>query len=75
MNGLYLTPEELTETTGGLKQPAAQIRWLKKYGIRHLIGVDGKPRVREKWLDAQPTTPQRPVREEPDWAALDSFAG
>lgn len=40
----FLTDAELQHMTE-LKQPAAQIRWLRKFGIRHTVGALGHPRV------------------------------
>lgn len=40
----FLTDAELHYLTE-LKQPAAQIRWLQKWRIRHTISAAGNPRV------------------------------
>ena len=41
---MYMTPEQLHELSG-LRQSAAQIRWLKANSIQHWVRADGKPRV------------------------------
>lgn len=41
---MFLTPEELEDLTG-LKQSAAQIRWLQKNGVEHYVRADGRVRV------------------------------
>jgi hypothetical protein len=41
---VFLTQPEVEYMTQ-LKQPAAQVRWLRKFGIRHLVGALGNPRV------------------------------
>jgi Domain of unknown function (DUF4224) len=41
---MFLTQTDLEYMTQ-LKQPAAQVRWLRKFGIRHLVGALGHPRV------------------------------
>lgn len=67
---LYLTPEEVIETTG-LHQPAAQIRWLQKNGVRHFVRADGKPRVpRRAITDESVTISGRNVLIEPDFDAI-----
>lgn len=43
-DALFLTDAELVDLTG-LSQAAAQIKWLRKYGIKVYRRVDGKPRV------------------------------
>jgi hypothetical protein len=61
-----LTPEEILALTG-LRQAAAQIRWLRRAGITHYIRADGKPAVPSAALvpgEAAETPTQ------PDFAAL-----
>lgn len=41
---MFLTPEQLEDLTG-LKQAAAQIRWLQKNGVEHYVRADGQVRV------------------------------
>ena len=41
---MYMTPEQLHELSG-LRQSAAQIRWLKTNRLQHWVRADGKPRV------------------------------
>jgi hypothetical protein len=44
MNEGFLTEAQLEFYTGR-KQPAAQIRLLQKWKIRHIVNADGRPRV------------------------------
>jgi hypothetical protein len=69
---LFLTDSEL-EYMSGYKQPAAQIRWLQKWGIRHVVSSLGNPRVTRSAVEG--TTKTEPVkpRTEPNWAALDDW--
>lgn len=41
---MFLTVAQLQELTGYV-QPAAQVRWLQKNGLRHFVRADGHPRV------------------------------
>jgi hypothetical protein len=61
-----LTPEELQALTG-LRQAAAQIRWLRRAGITHYIRADGKPAVPAAALVAAEVA-EPPTQ--PDFAAL-----
>jgi hypothetical protein len=54
---LRLTDAELADITG-YTQPAAQIRWLKKYGIRVFIAADGHPRVLRSDLETAKNQPR-----------------
>lgn len=57
MSDLLLTPAELVELTGGLTQGAAQARFVRKhYGIRVVMGVDGRPKVLRSALDRRPAS-------------------
>ena len=49
MLALFLTTEQLCDLTG-LRQPAAQVRWLQRNGIEHYVWADGKPRVPLRFL-------------------------
>lgn len=49
---MFLTPEELEDLTG-LKQSAAQIRWLQKNGVEHYVRADGRVRVVRSRLEAK----------------------
>jgi hypothetical protein len=40
----FLTEDELEYYTG-YTQPAAQVRFLKKWGINHVVNAAGRPRV------------------------------
>lgn len=68
MSALLLTPEELVELTGGLTQGAAQARFIRKhYGVRVVMGVDGRPKVIRAALER---TPNRPGPAQPNFEAL-----
>lgn len=54
---LRLTDAELEDITG-YTQPAAQIRWLKKYGIRFFQAADGHPRVLRSDLEIKTNQPR-----------------
>lgn len=47
---LFLSADELAALTG-LVQPAAQIRWLSRNGLRHFVRADGRPVVPRKALE------------------------
>jgi len=42
--GTFLTDDELVQLTG-LRQGAAQIRWLRRNAIRHTVNAGGRPVV------------------------------
>ena len=63
---MFLTPEQL-ETLTGLRQPAAQIRWLRRNGVRHYVRADGRPVVPASALAGQT---QPPKAAGPNFAAL-----
>lgn len=71
MNGpeLFLTRRELSDMTG-LAQPAAQIRWLKKSGVRHFVRADGYPRVPRTAITADPVPQQASARAQPNFEGL-----
>lgn len=62
---MFLTPDQLHELTG-LIQAAAQVRWLRKNGIRHYIRADGRPCVP---ADAF-TKPDAPLKRQPNFDAV-----
>lgn len=62
---MFLTAAELNDLTG-LKQGAAQVRWLRRNGIPHTIRVDGKPSVLSSAINPKSSQPPR----RPDFAAL-----
>lgn len=66
---LFLTPEQLEDLTG-LRQPAAQIRWLRANRITVYVRADGRPRVPVSELQrrAQPTDAGAPSQ--PNFEAL-----
>lgn len=41
---MFLSRAELIELTGA-KRPGAICAWLDREGIRHVVGIDGWPRV------------------------------
>lgn len=62
-----LSKEELVELTGGLKQGAAQIRWIEQQlGIKAPRRVDGTPMITWEQINnvLQPTARRRT---EPKW--------
>lgn len=68
MSSILLTSEELIELTGGLTQGAAQARFIRKhYGVKVVMGVDGRPKVVRSDLERQP--PQRGSTQ-PNFGAL-----
>lgn len=56
---MFLTPDELQQLTG-LRQNAAQIRWLARQGIRHRVRADGRPVVMACDLSQTQGPEQRP---------------
>ena len=69
MTDRFLTADELADYTG-LTQPAAQARWLDRYGIHHTRRADGQVRV--TWAAVNRTaddTSARP-RRRPNFDAL-----
>jgi hypothetical protein len=66
---LFLTDAEL-EFMSGYKQPAAQIRWLQRWQIRHVVNAAGYPRVTRAAVEGtEKAGPQRP-RATPNFEAL-----
>lgn len=63
---MFLSPEQLLELTGYV-QPAAQIRWLRRNGVRHFVRADGRPVVQPSALEP----PRETRRSEPKFEALD----
>lgn len=55
---LRLTDHEIIDLTG-YKQPASQIRWLKRYGFRFFVTADGHPRVLRCDLETTTKTPEQ----------------
>ncbi|WP_076543078.1 DUF4224 domain-containing protein [Shewanella sp. UCD-KL21] len=45
-----LTTEELQKLSG-LTQAAAQVKWLKRQGIKHYVRNDGRPSVTWKFVN------------------------
>ncbi|QVN18734.1 DUF4224 domain-containing protein [Burkholderia pyrrocinia] len=57
-----LTKEELVELTGGLKQGAAQIRWIERaLGIKAPRRIDGTPMITWEQIN-NVLNPDRPER-------------
>jgi hypothetical protein len=69
---LFLTDAELEFMTG-YKQAAAQIRWLQRWHIRHVVNTFGYPRVTRAAVEGTTKTkPERP-RATPNFEALDDW--
>lgn len=69
---LFLTEAEIEFMTG-YTQPAAQIRWLQKWRIRHVVNAIGYPRVTRAAVEGTTKTePERP-RTRPNFEALDDW--
>lgn len=66
-----LSAADLQAVTGR-SQPAAQIRWLRKMGVRHLVNANGRPVV--TWAaingDSRPAPAPAPIR----WDAINGPA-
>lgn len=71
MSGEFLTPEDLEELTG-LSQGAAQIKWLRREGVKVFVRADGKPRVLWSDLRARKEPRQRDPAQ-PNFSALPSL--
>lgn len=65
MSAVFLTSEQLLQLTG-YRQPAAQIRWLRRQGITHWVRADGHPSVPESALSGDRTE----LRARPNFAAI-----
>ncbi len=61
---LFLSDSDIEFMTG-YKQPAAQIRWLQKWRIRHAVAANGRPRVTREAVNGA----ERP-KAAPNFAAL-----
>lgn len=62
-----LTKEELIELTGGLKQGAAQIRWIERaLGIKAPRRIDGTPMITWEQIN-NVLQPAERRRTEPNW--------
>lgn len=61
----FLTDPELEFYTG-YTQPAAQVRFLRKWGVRHVVSASGRPRVTWEAVNGA----EKP-RKGPNFAALD----
>ncbi|EOH6074662.1 DUF4224 domain-containing protein [Burkholderia cenocepacia] len=62
-----LTKEELIELTGGLKQGAAQIRWIERtLGIKAPRRIDGTPMITWEQIN-NVLQPAAQRRTEPNW--------
>lgn len=66
---MFLTDEELVELTG-LRQGAAQIRWLHKFGVAHYVRADGRPRVTRAAVEGSGPAVKSVDDEKPNFAAL-----
>jgi hypothetical protein len=56
---IFLTDEEMVELTG-YRQPAAQIRWLQKWRIRHTINRNGHPKVTQAAVEGSEAPKTKP---------------
>lgn len=56
---IFLTDEEMIKMTGYI-QPAKQIAWLQKWGIRHTVNRDGRPSVTQAAVDGGETPKTKP---------------
>ena len=65
----FLTESEIERMTG-YRQPAAQIRWLQKWRIRHTVSRSGRPNVTAAALEGRER-----VRSEPNFEALRESCG
>lgn len=61
---IFLTDEEMIELTG-YRQPAAQIRFLQKWRIRHVVNRNGRPKVTQAAVEGS----ERP-KTSPNFKAL-----
>ena len=61
----FLTDDELTYYTG-YKQAAAQVRFLQRWQVRHVVNAIGRPRVTWEAVNGS----EKP-RVRPNFAALD----
>lgn len=62
-----LTKEELIELTGGLKQGAAQLRWIEReLGIKAPRRIDGTPMITWEQINNR-LQPAAQRRTEPKW--------
>jgi hypothetical protein len=52
---VFLNPDQLAELTG-LRQSAAQLRWLRKNGITHYVRADGRPIVVRSAIESSSNT-------------------
>lgn len=57
MSTAFLTDDELADLTG-LRQAAAQIRWLRKNKVKVYERADGKPRVPRWAVESREDRPQ-----------------
>lgn len=64
----FLTSDDLVTLTG-LRQAAAQIRWLRRRRVRHMVNAAGRPVVARGWLTGE-TAEVIPLPAAPDLRAL-----
>lgn len=62
---LRVSDKELYDLSGYM-QPARQIKWLRKHGVRFFVSADGHPRVLRS--DLEPSSHQR--RNLPNYSAI-----
>lgn len=68
---IWLADAELVEATGGLVQPAAQVRFFRARGLNPIVGIDGRPRITRDAMTAY-NLGQLPTKAapQPNFAAL-----
>lgn len=64
---MFLDASELLDLTG-YRQPAAQVRWLRRNGITHYVRADGQVRVPRAFFADRET--KAIIAVEPNYAAL-----
>jgi hypothetical protein len=69
MSNLIITEKELAELTT-YKRPSFQARILREWGIPHVIGRDGRPRVLREHLKIIATSPAARRHAEPNLRGL-----
>lgn len=63
-----VSPEDLIEVCGGLRQGAAQFDFLRQQGLRPFPGRDGHPRI--TWEAVTAAMSAKEVKSDLNWNAL-----
>jgi len=74
---LFMLEEDVKQLTG-YKSQKCQIKWLCQNGIKHAIGIDGKPRVLLSHLEqvlGQKVNVRKAKNNEPDFDGLRKYMG